>query len=273
MTPQEEFPELPSVLRDFQPTWGLVLGSGLGTFVESVETIATVSFSEIPGLPTSRVPGHAGQFVLAKIGTERVIIAQGRVHLYEGRSAREVTAFIRLMSSLGATRLLLTNAAGSMNTSYHPGSWMMLHDHLNFTGTSPLTGGPNFVDMSEVYCARLGEIFSSAAAASALPMPEGIYAGVLGPQYETPAEIRMLRGLGADVVGMSTVLEAIQARALGMRVAAFSCITNWAAGMQAKLDHEEVLRVGREAGEIFARMLHYAFATGKLSPSAETADL
>ena len=251
----EEFRDVPEVLRNFQPEWGLVLGSGLGPFVEAIETEASVPFSEIPGLPESRVPGHAGRFVLGRVAGRRVLIAQGRVHLYEGRTAREVTAFVRFMAACGARRLILTNAAGTLNRAFAPGTWMLLRDHLNLTGTSPLLGGANFIDMSEVYSAKLRAHFSAKAKGQGMPLHEGVYASLLGPQYETPAEIRMLRVLGADAVGMSTALEAIQARALGLEVAAFSCLTNWAAGMQATLDHGEVLAVGKQAGATLARLL------------------
>ena len=155
----------------------------------------------------------------------------GRVHLYEGWSTADVTAGVRLLSGAGIGSLILTNAAGTLNPAFPPGQWMMLADHLNLTGQSPLTGGPNFVDMSAVYAPRLRETFARAAAGQGMPLHEGVYAGLCGPQYETPAEIRMLRTLGADAVGMSTVLEAIQAHALGLKIAAFSCLTNWAAGI------------------------------------------
>ena len=256
----EEFADVPEVLRGFQPDWGIVLGSGLGPFVDAIDAEAAVPFSEIPGLPESRVPGHAGRFVLGRVAGKRVFIAQGRVHLYEGRSAREVTAFVRFMAARGAKRLILTNAAGTLNRAFAPGTWMMLRDHLNLTGTSPLLGGANFIDMSEVYSAKLRAHFSAKAKGRGMPLHEGVYASLLGPQYETPAEIRMLRALGADAVGMSTALEAIQARALGMEVAAFSCLTNWAAGMQPALDHGEVLAVGKQAGAALAALLAEALA-------------
>ena len=246
---------MPEALREFRPEWGIVLGSGLGPFVDAIETQAVLPFPLIHGLPESRVPGHAGRFVLGRVGRRRVLIAQGRVHLYEGRTAREVTAFVRFMAACGARRVILTNAAGTLNPRFTPGTWMMLRDHLNLTGTSPLFGGPNFIDMSEVYCAKLRAHFSAKAKGRGMPLHEGVYASLPGPQYETPAEIRMLRMLGADAVGMSTVLEAIQARALGMEVAAFSCLTNWAAGMQATLDHGEVLAVGKQSGAALAALL------------------
>lgn len=250
-----EFGLVPQAWGEFAPEWALVLGSGLGVLVEGMEVEERIPFSAVPGLAQSGVPGHAGQLLLARLGGCRVLVAQGRVHLYEGRTAREVTGFVRLASTLGARRLILTNAAGSLNSEFAPGTWMMLGDHLNLTGTSPLLGGPNFADMSEVYSRSLRGRFRALAAEQGLVLHEGVYAGLCGPQYETPAEIRMLRTLGADAVGMSTVLEAIQARALGMEVAAFSCLSNWAAGLQPSLDHAEVLATGLRAGAGMARLL------------------
>jgi len=247
---------LPKAVRDFQPEWGIVLGSGLGRWVEEVDAILSLPYEEITGMPVSTAPGHAGRFVFGRLAGRRVLMAQGRVHLYEGRTAEEVTATVRFMENLGVRRLLLTNAAGTLNPQFAPGMWMMLSDHLNLTGTSPLVGGANFVDMSAVYTPALRTRFAGAARTEGLTLHEGVYAGLHGPQYETPAEVRMLRALGADAVGMSTVLEAIQARALGMEVAGFSCLTNWAAGLgDQPLSHEEVLAVGKSAGEQMLRIL------------------
>jgi purine-nucleoside phosphorylase len=174
---------------------------------------------------------------------------QGRVHLYEGHSPRQVTAGVRWMAGHGVKRLILTNAAGTLNPDFKPGSWMMFSDHLNLTAASPLEGA-DFVDLSTAYDPAWREQFRSAAAFSGMPLHEGVYAGLRGPQYETPAEIRMLRTLGADAVGMSTVLETIQARSLGLTVTAFSCLTNWAAGIsKTPLDHKEVLETGKHAAE------------------------
>jgi purine-nucleoside phosphorylase len=194
--------------------------------------------------------------IYALVGGRPWAILKGRVHLYEGRGSGDVTAGVRLLHALGCGTVILTNAAGTLNAAHPPGTWMALSDHLNLTGTTPLLGGPNFVDMSEVYDANLRASFVELATQAGMPLHQGVYAGLLGPQYETPAEIRMLRAIGADAVGMSTVLEAIQARALGMRVAGFSCLTNWAAGMSSGgLSHGEVLETGREAASALCALL------------------
>lgn len=232
---------------------GIVLGSGLGVLADEVEVTREVGFSDA-GLEVSTVPGHAGKFVFGKLGGTEVVLMKGRVHLYEGHGAEAVTAGVRWMASEGVDSLILTNAAGSVNRDFEPGTWMMLSDHLNLTATTPLAG-PRFIDMSEVYDAKWRVEFRLAAADCGVKLNEGVYAGLCGPQYETPAEVRMVRTLGADAVGMSTVLEAIQARALGLRVAGFSCLTNWAAGMQENLNHEEVLETGKAAGSVMVRLL------------------
>jgi purine-nucleoside phosphorylase len=243
-------------LRAFAPEWGMVLGSGLASLAERVQVHGRLFYASVPELPVSHVPGHPGEFVWGEWAGRRVVVARGRVHLYEGHTAQAVTAGIRFVAAAGVQRLILTNAAGTLREEHPPGAWMMLRDHLNLTGASPLTGGPNFVEMSEVYSRRWRAHFQDAARAAGVALCEGVYAGLLGPQYETPAEIRMLRILGADAVGMSTVLEAIAARALGLEVVGFSCLTNWAAGMSAEpLSHEEVLATGREAGEAMERVL------------------
>ena len=242
-----------------RPKWGLVLGSGLGGFVEQMEVLASVPYGGVPGLPPSTVAGHAGCFVFGKIGDVPAVAAQGRAHLYEGRTAAEVTAHVRWMAERGIERLVIMNAAGTCNAAFAPGGWMMLADHLNLTGTSPLLGGPNFHDMSEVYSRRLREHFAVTARELGMTLHEGVYAGLLGPQYETPAEVRMLQTLGADAVGMSTVLEAIQARALGLEVAGFSCLTNWAAGLQpGTLAHAEVIETAQRAAGTLATLLTQA---------------
>jgi len=251
---------IPPALRGFNPTWGVILGSGLGAFVQSLSIHAVVPFADVAGLPVPRVAGHLPRLVLAQLGEERLLVAQGRVHSYEGHSPREVTATVRLMHALGIQHLALTNSAGSLTPQNVPGTWMMISDHLNLTGISPLLGTATFADMSEIYSKRLRTRFSHAASEAGIALRDGVYAGVLGPQYETPAEIRMLRILGADAVGMSTVLEAIQARALGIEVAGFSCLTNWAAGLAGTLSHEEVLTMGTHTAGTLARLLRRALS-------------
>lgn len=237
----------------------IVLGSGLNAIVDSDdEQIAYSAFTEIP--PPS-VQGHLGRFVLGTLGSTPAIYAQGRAHLYEGHSAHAITAAVRVLAAAGVKRLILTNAAGSVNPEFAPGSWMVISDHLNLTGTTPLLGRGEFIDMSDVYSGEWRAQFRRAAESSGVSLQEGVYAGLLGPQYETRAEVRMLRTLGADAIGMSTVLEAIQARALGMQVAGFSCLTNWAAGIAAEpLSHADVLETGRSAAGEFVRLLDAAFA-------------
>jgi purine-nucleoside phosphorylase len=250
-------------LQNAKPETAVVLGSGLGTVAESLGVEATVPYSDVPGLPVSKVPGHSGRFVLVRVAGRPVLIAQGRSHLYEGLSAREITAGVRFMAEIGVKKLVLTNAAGTLNAAFAPGQFMMLSDHINLLGTTPLLGGPHFYDMTEVYSRRLRAVFHKAAEDTATTLHEGVYAAMLGPQYETPAEIRMLRTLGADAVGMSTVPEAIQARALGLEVAGISILTNWAAGMQTQpLNHAEVIETGRTVTEDFTRLLKAALAGG-----------
>jgi purine-nucleoside phosphorylase len=237
----------------------VVLGSGLSSLVADLPATQRISYGACAELPRPSVPGHDGYFVLSSIHDRRVIYAQGRVHLYEGHSARAVTAGIRLLAECGIHRLILTNAAGSVNPEFEPGSWMMLTDHLNLTGTTPLLGAPQFVDMTEAYSLRWRGRFAAAAVSLGVPMHEGVYAGVIGPQYETPTEVRMLRQLGADAIGMSTVLETIQARSLGLEVVAFSCLTNWAAGIgKEHLSHEHVLTTGKASAATFSRLLRAA---------------
>jgi inosine/guanosine/xanthosine phosphorylase family protein len=243
-------------VREYDARVAIVLGSGLGSLVQDPARDRVIPYTEIGGLTRSTVKGHAGRFVLDEIGGWRVVFAQGRVHLYEGHSARDVTAGIRFLARAGIARLILTNAAGSVNPGFAPGSWMMLADHLNLTGTTPLSGSGDFVDLTEAYSPAWRKRFAAAARASNVILHEGVYAGVPGPQYETPAEVKMLRSLGADAIGMSTVCETIQARALGMEVAGFSYLTNWAAGLGAQpLAHEHVLAAGATAGETFGRLL------------------
>jgi len=235
-------------------TTAMVLGSGLGPLADAVVVSREVSFAEA-GLPVSSVPGHAGKFLFGTLDGRDVCLMKGRVHLYEGHSPQTVTAGVRWLADQGIRSIILTNAAGTLNPDFPPGQWMMLSDHLNLTATSPLEGA-HFQDLTETYDAKWRAAFHESATRLGMPLHVGVYAGNRGPQYETPAEVRMLRTMGADAVGMSTVLEAIQARALGMRVAAFSCLTNWAAGISADpLDHHEVLATGQAAAEAMIRLL------------------
>jgi len=251
---------LPEALRDRSPAVGLVLGSGLGDFVDSLSDAACVPVADIGGLPVGRVPGHAGEIHVGALGGVEVAVARGRVHCYEGWTAGEVAAPIRLLAELGVHTLVLTNAAGIVNANFKPGRWMLIADHLNLARQSPLTGGPHFVDQTEVYSLELRELLKAESAATGPPgLAEGVYAWVPGPEYETPAEIRMLRTLGADAVGMSTVPEAIQARALGLRVAGLSCLTNFGAGLSGRsLDHQEVIDVGHRAARELRALLESA---------------
>ena len=257
-------------LRGHNAETAIILGSGLNSLVQNTSTEQTIRYEQFDDIPRLTVPSHVGQFVLGQVGKTRTVFAQGRVHLYEGHSARDVTAIVRILAGAGIKRLIITNAAGSLNPNFKPGSWMAIRDHINLTGTSPLIGsggaspartGPQFLDMSGTYSAPLHERFGDAAKKIGITLHEGAYAGVIGPQYETPAEVRMLQKLGADAVGMSTVLEAIQARALGVEVIGFSCLTNFAAGLAAiTVTHQEVLDTGREAAADFARLLAEALS-------------
>jgi purine-nucleoside phosphorylase len=243
-------------LRDHRAETAIILGSGLNALVVDPAKDQIVPYAEFSEIPKPSVPGHLGRFVLGNIEKTKIIFAQGRVHLYEGHSAKDVTSIVRVLAEAGIKQLIVTNAAGALNPKFKPGDWMMITDHLNLTGTSPLLGSAQFVDLTEAYSRRLSEKFRGAARKIDIVLHEGIYAGSIGPQYETPAEVRMFQKLGADAVGMSTVLEAIQARALGLEVAGFSCLTNLAAGLsKEKLSHEDVLEVGKRAASDFARLL------------------
>ena len=246
-------------LRAWNAETAIVLGSGLNVLVSRTGSQDAIPYSEFSELPKPSVPGHEGRFVLGHVGDVPMIFAQGRVHLYEGHTARQITTGVRILAAAGIQRIILTNAAGVANQSFQPGSWMMIADHLNLTGTTPLLGSARFLDLTEAYSKKWRADFSRAANAEGIVLHEGVYAGLLGPQYETPAEVRMFRHLGADAVGMSTVLEAIQARALGLEVAGFSCLTNWAAGIGAEpLNHDEVLEAGKNAAADFVRLLNAA---------------
>ena len=241
-------------LRDWNAKIAIILGSGLHAIVQ--DPIESIDYAEFSEIPKPRVPGHAGKFSLCEIAGARVIFAQGRVHLYEGYSAGEVTASVGMLSNVGVKKLVVTNAAGALSEKFKPGDWMMINDHLNLTGTSPLIGWPEFLDLGNAYSARLQKQFCDAARKLGIVLHQGVYAAVVGPQYETAAEVRMLQNLGADAVGMSTVLEVIRARALEMEVAGFSCITNFATGLSSTtLSYGEVLETGHKAANDFSRLL------------------
>jgi purine-nucleoside phosphorylase len=238
------------------PRVGVILGSGLGAFADELTDAATVHYSDIPGFPHSTAVGHAGKFMVGFLDSLPVAVMAGRAHLYEGYTARQVTRGVRYLHRLGVHALVVTNASGGIASHMNPGDLALIGDHINLQGTNPLVG-PNsgFPDMSEAYSARYRDIARSAAHALGVKLLEGVYAALLGPSYETPAEIRYLAAIGADLVGMSTVPEVIVANALGMRVLGISCVTNKAAGLGGKLDHSEVLEAGRNSRETFIRLL------------------
>jgi purine-nucleoside phosphorylase len=239
----------------------LVLGSGLGGAAEGIEDAVRIPYSEIPGFPASTVSGHSGALVAGRWRGVDVVAMQGRFHLYEGWAPELVAMPLRVLSRLGAEILVLTNAAGGIRPGWVPGDLMLIADHINLMFRNPLIGPvaegeQRFPDMSDPYDPRFREIVASTALELGIPLAQGVYAAVLGPSYETPAEIRMLARLGADAVGMSTVPEVVVARALDMRVLGISCITNMAAGLgQAKLTHEEVLEVGAGAAARLVSLL------------------
>jgi len=245
-----------------QPEIALVLGSGLGAFAGQIEDKTYIPYSEIEGFPVSTVTGHAGTFVFGRVGDKRVVAMQGRIHYYEGYSMDQVVLPIRIMQMLGAKTLILTNAAGGINTSFSQGDFMMITDQITSFVPSPLIGpnldelGTRFPDMSNVYDGKLQECMRSTAEALDIKLQSGVYLQTTGPNYETPAEIRMFRGLGADAVGMSTACEAMVARHMGMRVAGVSCITNLAAGMNKKeLNHEEVKEIADRISSQFEALI------------------
>ncbi len=253
------------------PRLGLVLGSGLGGLADAVEAESSIGFAEVPGWPPATAPGHAGRLVMGRLAGVPVVIMQGRFHLYEGHSAGLVVEPVLLMRRLGAEILVLTNAAGGVNPAFDAGTLMIISDHMNMTGRHPLIGpnaeqlGARFPDMTGVWEADLRSRLRAAAAAEGVAMTEGVYACLLGPSYETPAEVRMLARLGADAVGMSTALEAIAARWAGMRVCGVSLVTNPGAGLSGmELSHAEVLAAAETAGPRLARVI--ARFVGELGP-------
>jgi purine-nucleoside phosphorylase len=237
------------------PQLGIVLGSGLGSLADFVVDPVAIPFAELPGWPATSAPGHAGTLLLGRLEEVPVVCVSGRLHMYEGHSERLVVEPVLLMGRLGASAVLLTNAAGGVNVEYSPGTLMLISDHLNLTGRNPFTGpnddalGPRFPDLVDAYSPRLRTLMRNAARDVDIRLAEGVYAGLIGPTYETPAEVRMLRTLGADAVGMSTVLEAIAARWAGLEVVGISLVTNPGAGVTGEpLTHEEVLEAAAEAG-------------------------
>jgi len=245
-----------------RPKVALVLGSGLGAFAEELSSATRIPYTKIPGFPRSTVMGHAGQLVIGKLGEIPVAVMQGRVHLYEGYSAKEVTFPMRVLGRLGIRAAILTNAAGAINRDYSQGALVAIRDHINLQGENPLIGpndekfGTRFPDMSEAYSKELREIALSAAKGLGIPLHEGVYAALKGPSFETPAEIRYMKTIGADLVGMSTVLEVIAARHMGIRILGISCATNMAAGiLDQPLSHAEVMETTARVGAQFIALL------------------
>jgi len=245
-----------------RPQIALVLGSGLGLFADDLTEAVRIPYTQIPSFPRSTAIGHAGQLVIGLSGAVPVAVMQGRVHLYEGYSAAEVAFPTRALGRMGIRALILTNAAGGINTAYGQGALVVLRDHINLQGQNPLTGanderfGLRFPDMSYTYSKRFREIALEEARKLSIPPHEGVYAALAGPSYETPAEIRFLRTIGADLVGMSTVPEAIAARHMGIELLAISCVTNMAAGiLDQPLNQEEVLETGRRVMGQFVALL------------------
>lgn len=245
-----------------RPTIGLILGSGLGAFADSLTDAARVPYAQIPAFPRSTAIGHAGQMVLGKAGAVAVAAMQGRVHQYEGYSAQEVAFPIRVFGRMGVRAVILTNAAGGINLKYQQGALVLIKDHINLQGHNPLVGpnddrlGLRFPDMTQAYSRVYGKAAQEEAAKLGLTLEDGVYAALLGPSYETPAEIRYLRTIGADLVGMSTVAEVIAARHMGIKVLAISCVTNMAAGiLDQQLSHQEVLETGEKVRGQFEALL------------------
>ena len=247
---------------DFVPRVAIILGSGLGDYARNIRTVAEMSYSDIEGFPVSTVPGHAGKLIFGYIDQVPVVCMKGRVHYYEGYSIADVVLPVRLMKLLGAEILFLTNAAGGVNTTFHPGDLMLIRDHIACFAPNPLIGpnidelGTRFPGMSSVYDKELQEIIRDIARDNGIYIQEGVYAYLTGPSFESPADIRMMRVLGADAVGMSTVPEAIAANHMGMKICGISCVSNLAAGMtQNPLTHEEVQETADMAAAAFTRLV------------------
>lgn len=247
--------------RNVWPSTAIVLGSAQAAFAGALESRQEIAYTDIPDWPVPSVPGHAGKLIIGKTHGRLVTVMSGRVHLYEGWSPQEVVFGLRVLGRLGLKNLILTNAAGGINPAYRRGLLVLLTDHINLQGVNPLVGpnndetGPRFPDMTQAYSPALRELAKAAAAEVNVELGEGVYAGLLGPSFETPAEIRFLRTIGADLAGMSTIAEAIAARHMGVNVLGISTVTNMAAGMQAALSHAEVLEIGRAASSDLIRLL------------------
>ena len=240
------------------PTVGLILGSGLGAFADTLENRVVIPFADIPDFPQATVEGHVGAFVFGTKQGKSIVALQGRLHYYEGHSQQTITIPVRVMAKLGVKQLILTNAAGGVNLNYYPGDLMLIADHINYSGSNPLIGqnlpefGPRFPDVSNLYTARLRKVIMEKAAESGIALRQGVYMMFSGPNYETPAEVRMARTLGADAVGMSTVPEALVAAQCGMEVVGISCITNMAAGVTSQpLNHQEVMEIAAQVHDQF----------------------
>lgn len=269
-TPYEKARRCAAAFRqktDFVPKVALILGSGLGNFADTLNPTAVIEYRDLEGFPTSTVEGHRGRFLCARIGEVPTIIMQGRVHYYEGYSMQDVVLPVRVMRLLGAENLFLTNAAGGIQPSFRVGDFMMLTGQISLFVPSPLIGsndadvGPRFPDMSHLYDPTLNELIRHSAAANGIPLREGTYVQLTGPQYESPEEIRALSRLGADAVGMSTAVEAIAARHMGMRICGVSCITNQAAGLSGQpLSHQEVKETADRCAAQFAALVHDTIA-------------
>lgn len=247
---------------DFVPDVAIVLGSGLGDYGKEIEVVASLDYHDIEGFPVSTVPGHAGRFIFGYVGDTKVVCMQGRVHYYEGYPISDVVLPTRLMKMMGAKILFLTNASGGINPSFGAGDFMMLTDHISLFAPNPLIGpnmeelGTRFPDMSEVYDKELRNIIEETAKEQGIVLKQGIYAQLTGPSFESPAEIQMLHKLGVDAVGMSTVVEAIAANHMGMKICGISCVCNLAAGMSPNpLTHEEVQEAANEAAPKFKKLL------------------
>lgn len=239
-----------------RPAIAVVLGSGLGAFADELTGRVELPYSEIPGWPVSTAVGHAGKLVIGKLDGQDVAVMAGRAHLYEGNTPAQVTHGVRVLHALGVRTIVFTNAAGGINTTFERGGLVLISDHINLQGSNPLAGGPHFIDMTDAYPRDLRQVAKDVAAQLCIFMPEGVYAAMMGPSYETPAEIRMLRTIGADVVGMSTVPEVIVANQLGVKVVAISCVTNMAAGiLPQKISHQEVLETGDQVRDTLVRYL------------------